>query len=323
MEWLYHEIEIDLWVAFEDVSSLARSMGGLLTREVETDLQIMNEVDSLQHSIDQYMMDDDNNGEHDDDTQHDGSPGLKKLGPAVIEIEHLSMKYMLAGGEEVTALADINLSADCELYPIKKGEFVMLRGPSGGGKTTLLNLIGCIDSPTGGHLKLFGAKIDNKAKDHYLSNLRLSKIGFVFQSFNLLASMSAFENVELPMTLLGKLSLHQRRRRTRRLLTMVGLQDRMEHLPSELSGGEQQRVTIARALANEPELLLLDEPTGDLDSRNTVSQCPFGFRGCARGFALLWDLRRGFYLVLTPGLYSTLCLHQGYEGFYLVLTPGL
>lgn len=146
----------------------------------------------------------------------------------------------------------------------------MIRGPSGGGKTTLLNLIGTIDTPSSGVLNILGTKIDSKSSDNFLSNLRLSHIGFVFQTFNLLATMTALENVELPMILLGKLNEKDRKKRAVGLLKRVGLGDRLHHLPSDLSGGEQQRVAIARALSNEPEILLLDEPTGDLDSRSTV-----------------------------------------------------
>lgn len=118
------------------------------------------------------------------------------------------------------------------------------RGPSGGGKTTLLNCIGTIDRISGGELKILGKPITSKSSDNYLAMLRLKKIGFVFQTFNLLATMSAFENVELPMTLLGKLGKKKRTARAKELLKMVGLEDRLGHLPSELSGGEQQRVTI-------------------------------------------------------------------------------
>ena len=146
----------------------------------------------------------------------------------------------------------------------------MIRGPSGGGKTTLLNLIGTIDSSTSGQLFIMGQRIDNRSSDDFLSKLRLQHIGFVFQTFNLLATMSALENVELPMILLAKHDEKERKRRAIALLKRVGLGDRLDHLPSELSGGEQQRVAIARALANEPDILLLDEPTGDLDSRSTV-----------------------------------------------------
>jgi putative ABC transport system ATP-binding protein len=146
----------------------------------------------------------------------------------------------------------------------------MIRGPSGGGKTSLLNLIGTIDLSTSGQLYIMGQRIDGSSSDDFLSKLRLEHIGFVFQTFNLLATMSALENVELPMILLAKHDEKERKRRAIALLKRVGLGDRLDHLPSELSGGEQQRVAIARALSNEPDILLLDEPTGDLDSRSTV-----------------------------------------------------
>jgi len=204
----------------------------------------------------------------------DGLPELpleKELGEPVIVVRHLSKHYTIEGRTEVVkALHNIHLAPHGEFYPIRRGEFVMLRGPSGGGKTTLLNILGTIDKPTGGSIEILGTPIDSKSKDSYLATLRLSKIGFVFQTFNLLATMSAYENVELPMAILGKLSEKERKRRTRDLLALVGLRDRELHLPSELSGGEQQRVTIARALANEPAILLLDEPTGDLDTKNTI-----------------------------------------------------
>lgn len=198
-------------------------------------------------------------------------PFQKVLGENIVMVDHVAKHYKLPGRADVVkALDDISLSPTSEFYPIRRGEFVMIRGPSGGGKTTLLNIIGTIDKPSAGNLEILGKPVDSNSKDSYLADLRLRKIGFVFQTFNLLATMSAFENVELPMTFLGKLSSKARRKRAKELLKTVGLGDRMNHLPSELSGGEQQRVTIARALANDPEILLLDEPTGDLDTRNTV-----------------------------------------------------
>ena len=202
-------------------------------------------------------------------------PTLKMLGKPVISIRELSKSYILPGREEpVQALSLINLCDDpllTEFFSIRTGEFIMIRGPSGGGKTSLLNCIGLIDRPSSGSIQLMGRDVDLAvAKDDDLSKLRLKKIGFVFQTFNLLATFTAFENVRLPMSILGKLSAKEMDRRATYLLTRVGLQDRMDHLPSELSGGEQQRVTIARSLANDPDILLLDEPTGDLDTKNTI-----------------------------------------------------
>jgi len=190
----------------------------------------------------------------------------------VISFNNLAKIYHLDGrDEQIIALRSVSLSPGSEFYPVKKGEFVMIRGPSGGGKTTMLNLIGSIDSSTSGELFIMGNRIDQNSTDSFLSQLRLQHIGFVFQTFNLLATMSALENVELPMILLGRHNDKERKKRAIALLKRVGLGDRLDHLPSELSGGEQQRVAIARALANEPDILLLDEPTGDLDSRSTVA----------------------------------------------------
>jgi len=216
----------------------------------------------------------DSDGENGFETDFEIFPKLpisKILGEIVVTLKHVKKEYGIQGrADGVVALQDIHVAPGSEFYPIRKGEFVMLRGPSGGGKTTLLNLLGTIDKASSGTVEILGSIVDNKSDDNYLSRLRLEKIGFVFQTFNLLATMSAYENVELPMVILGKFSHEEIKKRAVELLTMVGLQDRMNHLPSELSGGEQQRVTIARALANEPELLLLDEPTGDLDTRTTI-----------------------------------------------------
>lgn len=189
----------------------------------------------------------------------------------IVSVKNLSKTYILNNNEEaVQALKQINLNSSSEFYSIKRGEFVMIRGPSGGGKTTLLNILGTLDSDFEGELEIMGSKITKDSDDYYLSNLRLKQIGFVFQTFNLISTMTAKENVMLPLTIDNTLSDDEQEKRAEELLKSVGLEDRMDHIPSELSGGEQQRVAIARALSNKPNVLLLDEPTGDLDSNSTI-----------------------------------------------------
>lgn len=193
----------------------------------------------------------------------------------VLRLRNVEKSYTIQGTDNrLVALKDVNLCEDCGdrgFGPVLRGEFVMICGSSGGGKTTLLNIIGTIDLPSEGVIEVMGVEVNGKTSDSVLSDFRLRKIGFVFQTFNLISTMSALENVQLPMTLLGKLSKKESQVRASRLLALVGLRNRVHHLPSELSGGEQQRVAIARSLANNPELLLLDEPTGDLDTLNTIT----------------------------------------------------
>jgi len=174
----------------------------------------------------------------------------------VIELNNVWKIYQL-GKIELTVLKGISLD-------IMRGDFVSIMGPSGSGKSTLLNMIGCLDIPTKGKVVLNGKDVSKLTEDQ-LSQLRGKTIGFVFQEFNLLAHLTALENVMLPMVFQGE-ELEQRRKRARVLLTSVGLEERINHQPTELSGGEKQRVAIARAFANNPELVIADEPTGNLDS---------------------------------------------------------
>lgn len=163
---------------------------------------------------------------------------------------------------EVTALKDVNLQ-------VPRGEVVSIMGTSGSGKTTLLNLIGGLDSPTKGKVTVDGVDI-TRLSEPQLASFRLNKIGFVFQFYNLFPTLTAFENVEFPL-ILAKKRKEERERRVRNLFEAVGMKERAAHRPDELSGGEQQRIGIARALANNPALVLADEPTGDLDSENAAA----------------------------------------------------
>jgi len=181
---------------------------------------------------------------------------------AVIELEDLSKVYH-AGEVDVHALENVSLR-------IETGEFVALMGASGSGKSTLMNIVGCLDRPTDGRYLLDGVDV-SELDTEQLADIRNQKIGFVFQNFNLFSRTTALENVELPMLYRhqSRLSARKQRKRALEALEMVGLTDRAHHHPNQLSGGQQQRVAIARALVNEPQLVLADEPTGNLDSRSS------------------------------------------------------
>jgi len=166
-------------------------------------------------------------------------------------------KIYSTGKVDVEALRGIDLQ-------VGKNEFISIMGPSGSGKSTLMNIMGCLDTPTSGEYYLDKEKVQTKSPNQ-LAEIRNQKIGFVFQNFNLLPYATAFENVEVPLIFKG-VSSKKRRIIAEELLDKVGLKDRMDHKPTELSGGEMQRVSIARALACEPNLILADEPTGNLDS---------------------------------------------------------
>jgi putative ABC transport system ATP-binding protein len=174
----------------------------------------------------------------------------------MIELKNVT-KTVRSGAEDLTILDDVSLT-------IPDGEFVAVTGASGSGKSTLLGLIAGLDAPSAGTILIDGADITSMSEDA-LAQIRSEKIGFIFQSFHLIPSLTAFENVLIPMEILG---LKDARTRAEQLLVDVDLTNRGHHYPTELSGGEQQRIAIARAFANQPKMLLADEPTGNLDSRN-------------------------------------------------------
>ena len=183
------------------------------------------------------------------------------MNAAIIGIENLHKIYKLSEEISVHALKGVN-------FKVKRGEFVAIMGASGSGKSTFMNIIGFLDTPTSGRYILDG--IDGTSlNENQKAEIRNRKIGFVFQGFNLLSRTPAIENVEMPLFYRGGFSHEEMRERAGKFLAMVGLSGRETHHPNKLSGGEQQRVAIARALVNDPAILLADEPTGNLDSKNT------------------------------------------------------
>lgn len=183
------------------------------------------------------------------------------MSDVMIKCEKLHKEFKL-GEVSIEALRGLDLE-------IKKGEFVAIVGVSGSGKSTLMHLMGALDTPSSGNVRI-GDKELSKMSDKELTALRGKRIGFVFQTFNLLQSLTALENVEVVMRFSGtNLTSSKRRAKARALLEIMGLESRIKHKPSELSGGQKQRIAIARALANDPEIILADEPTGNLDSKTS------------------------------------------------------
>lgn len=177
----------------------------------------------------------------------------------LLELNNISKIYQM-NQHQVFALKNVSLK-------IKKGEFVAIVGPSGSGKSTLMHIMGCLDTPTEGEV-IFEEKDVSRLGEKELAHIRNQKVGFVFQTFNLLPRTTALDNVALPLVYSGLNDPKTEKVRARKILKMVGLEDRISHFPSQLSGGQQQKVAIARALSNRPSIVLADEPTGNIDSKS-------------------------------------------------------
>ncbi len=178
----------------------------------------------------------------------------------IITIDNIKKEYVV-GDQHVYALDGVNLT-------IYKNDYVAIMGPSGSGKSTLMNILGCLDTPSSGQYVLGGTDVSHMDENE-LSEVRCNKIGFVFQTFNLLPRFTALENVAMPLIYAG-VGKSKRLQRAEEVLTKVSLKDRMEHKPNEMSGGQRQRVAVARALINNPDIILADEPTGNLDSKTSI-----------------------------------------------------
>ncbi len=209
--------------------------------------------------------------------EYKSQPGDSHDTTTIIRLEQLSKHYIM-GRTVVPALRGIDLT-------ITRGDMVAIMGPSGSGKSTLMNILGCLDQPTSGSYLLDGVQVSQMSVGE-LADVRNQKLGFVFQSFNLLSWMTATENVQLPLVYAG-VSAEEQEMRAKWALTLVGLRSRMGHRPMELSGGQQQRVAVARALVNDPALILADEPTGNLDTRTSVEIMTILQRLNARGMTVV------------------------------------